>query len=114
MTTVVNTRLTAQALAVHQAAFLASILPAIEAHGRVAFGHVRCRHRREDNVQEMRALGWKWSLKLWEKGKDPSRFASAIAVFAARHVRSGRKLCGQEAGKDCLSPTAQARHGFVA
>ena len=28
-------------------------------------------------------------------------------------VRRVVGLCGQEAGKDCLSPTAQARHGFA-
>jgi hypothetical protein len=28
-------------------------------------------------------------------------------------VRAGRRLCGQEAGKDALSALAQARHGFL-
>jgi hypothetical protein len=29
-----------------------------------------------------------------------------------RHVRSGRRLCGQEKGKDVLSGLARRRHGF--
>jgi hypothetical protein len=37
----------------------------------------------------------------------------ALALLAARHVRSGRRLCGQEHSKDALSPLAQRRHGFA-
>jgi hypothetical protein len=94
------------------AAFLA-ILPRIELHGRVYFRHVRCPHRRADCVAEMVALCWKWYLRLVERGKDPGLFPTALATFAARHVRSGRRLCGQERGKDALSPLAQTRHGFL-
>src|SRR5262249_59021063 len=39
--------------------------------------------------------------------------ASALATFAARAVRSGRRLCGREPVKEALSALAQARHGFV-
>ncbi len=35
-----------------------------------------------------------------------------LARFAARAVRNGRRLCGQEKPKDVLSPVAQQRHGF--
>jgi hypothetical protein len=94
------------------AAFLA-ILPRIELHGRVYFRHVRCPHRRADCVAEMVALCWKWYLRLVERGKDPALFPTTLATYAARHVRSGRRLCGQEKGKDALSPVAQTRHDFV-
>ena len=38
---------------------------------------------------------------------------SALAGYAARAVRRGRRVCGQEAGQEVLSPRAQARHGFA-
>jgi hypothetical protein len=94
------------------AAFLA-ILPCIELHGHVYFRHVRCPHRRADCVAEMVALCWKWYLRLVERGKDPAQFPTTLATYAARHVRSGHRLCGPEKGKDALSPLAQTRHNFV-
>jgi hypothetical protein len=38
---------------------------------------------------------------------------SALAGYAVRAVRSGRRLCGQERARDVLSPLAQQRHDFV-
>jgi hypothetical protein len=35
-----------------------------------------------------------------------------MARLAVRHVRSGRRLCGQERTNDALSFRAQRRHGF--
>ena len=61
----------------------------------------------------MVALSWKWFLRLAQRGKDPTQFPSAIASYAARAVRSGRGVCGQENGKDVLSPLAQRRHRFT-
>ncbi len=46
------------------------------------------------------------------RGKDASKFAAALATLAARAVRSGRRLAGQERGRDVLSFVAQCRHGF--
>jgi hypothetical protein len=89
-----------------------SLLPRIELHGRVAFRGVRCKDRLEDCIAEMVALAWKWFLSLVERGKDPLEFPTAIATFAARQVRSGRRLCGQEKDKDVLSHRAQQRRNF--
>src|SRR5262249_7346831 len=47
------------------------------------------------------------------RGKDATRFPSALADFAARAVRAGRRLCGRERSRDVLSPTAQRRHHFA-
>ena len=96
-----------------EAGFLLA-LPRIAAHARVAFRFVRCADRREECVAEASALAWHWYRRLRERGRDPDAFVSALATFAARQVRCGRRLCGQEAGKDALSPLAQARHGFAA
>src|SRR5262245_39709785 len=99
-------------LASLHAAFL-TILPRIELHGRVYFLHVRCPHRRADCVAGMVALCWEWYVRLVERGKDPTCFPTTLATFAARHVRSGRRVCGMDRGKDALSPLAQTRHDFV-
>jgi hypothetical protein len=96
-----------------QAAFLAQVLPRVLAHGRVYFRHVRSTELKEEHIAEMVALCWKWHLRLAERGKDSTRFPTALATFAARAVRSGRRLAGMDRSKDVLSPLAQQRRGFA-
>jgi hypothetical protein len=98
-------------LALH-AAFL-SILPRIETHALIVFRHLKCPHRLADCVQETVSLAWKWFVRLAAKGKDARQFPSALATYAAKAVKSGRRVCGQEKGKDVLSPLAQQRRGFA-
>jgi hypothetical protein len=88
------------------------LLPRIEAHARIFFRGLRCPVKQEDKVQECVALGWKWFLRLTERGKDVFAFPTAFAALLARAVRCGRKLCGQEKSKEVLSFVAQQRHGF--
>jgi hypothetical protein len=95
-----------------QAHFL-SLLPRIELHARICFRHVRCPGQKEDAVAEVVAVAWKWFLLPTAKGKDVRQFASALASYAARHVRSGRKLAGQDRARDVLSAVAQRRWGFT-
>jgi hypothetical protein len=92
-------------------AFL-SILPRIETHARVCSRGVRCPHSREEFRAEVVALCWQWFVRLVEKGKDPLQFPTTLAAYAARAVRSGRRLCGQERSKEVMSPLAQRRRGF--
>src|SRR5437763_10566275 len=95
-----------------QAAFVA-IVPRITAHGEVYFRNVKCQTTKEECLAEMVALSWLWFWRLHQKGRDPLSFVSALATFAAKAVRSGRRLCGQEKAKDVLSPRAQRRKGFA-
>ena len=94
------------------AAFL-SILPRIELHARIYFRGIRCSHRKDEAVQETLALSWKWFIRLVEKGKNPLTFPSVLASYAARSVKCGRRVCGQENGKDVLCYFAQQRHDFA-
>jgi hypothetical protein len=96
-----------------QAAFLTQVLPKVVSHGRVYFRHLRSAELKEEYVAEMVALTWKWHLRLAERGKDAARFPTALATFAARAVRSGRRLAGMDRAKDVLSPQAQRRKGFA-
>jgi hypothetical protein len=95
-----------------QSCFL-TILPRIERHGKVYFRHVRCHHQKEELLAELRALCWKWFVRLVRRGKDVLQFVSALAAYAARAVHSGRRVCGHEKARDVMSPVAQKRHGFT-
>ncbi len=98
-------------LAVLRIRFL-QILPRIQLHGRIYFRHLRCRHTREDAIQEMVALSWKWFLRLAQQGRDATRFPSALATYAAKAVRCGRRLHRQENERDVMSPLTQQKRNF--
>jgi len=95
-----------------QAQFLEVVLPFVQRHGEFVFRHVRCPGRKEDAIQEMLGLCWKWFLRLVERGKDPTQFPTALATYAAVAVRCGRRLTRPERTKDVLSSRAQRLHGF--
>jgi hypothetical protein len=97
--------------ALHQG-FL-SILPRIEVHAQVCFRRIRCPGKRDDAVAETIAVAWKWFVAAAHRGKDLGHFPAALATLASRHVKSGRRLCGQERARDCFSSVAQTRYGFV-
>jgi len=92
-------------------AFL-NLVPLIETHGRVVFRFLKCQDQREDALAEMLALSWRWFVRLVQQGKDPTAFPTAIATFAARAVKSGRRLARMERPQDVLSQRAQRLHGF--
>jgi hypothetical protein len=94
------------------AAFL-EVLPRIETHARIHFRHLKCPGKREGAIQEVIALAWNWYLRLLQQSKDVSEFVSTLADYAVRHVRAGRRLCGQERAKDVLSTRAQKMKGFT-
>jgi hypothetical protein len=87
------------------------ILPRVELHGRIFFRHL-CPDRRADAVQEMRALGWQWFLRLAERGRDPADFLTGFVTRLAWAVNSGRRLAGMARAKDVLNAATQRRHGF--
>ncbi len=88
------------------------ILPRIRTHGQVYFRSVD-KDKREELISEMVALCWRWFVRLAENGKDATLFPSALATFAARAVRGGRRCAGQERARDVLSSFAQQLHGFT-
>ena len=90
-----------------------AIVPRIKTHGKVYFRGVKCPDQKREFIAEMLALAWKWFVRLYQQGKDPMQFPSALASFAAKHVSNGRRLCGQGKVNDVFSPVAQRRYGFV-
>jgi hypothetical protein len=88
------------------------LLPRIERHIRMFFCKVRCAARKADCVAEAIALTWKWFLRLYERGRDPTQFPIVLAQYACRAIQRGRQLCGQGKSKDILNPRAQQKYGF--
>lgn len=91
--------------------FLA-ILPRIQTHAQIHFRHLRCSGKREDAIAEVIAVAWKWFVRATQQGKDVNEFVMTLADYAVRHVRSGRKVWGQDRAKDVLSPRAQQTKRF--
>lgn len=92
----------------------ARALPRIRRHAVIVFRSVRCIDTRDDCVAEVLAMCWAWWLRLRQRNRDPQQFVSVLAGFAAKAVKSGRRLCGQERAKEALSPHTRRRHGFSA
>jgi hypothetical protein len=92
--------------------FLRHLKARIERHARIYFRHVRCHFKKEDAVADVLALAWKWFKELAHRGKDATRFVAALAKFAARAVRCGRRVTGQLKAKDVMNELTQQRHGF--
>lgn len=90
-----------------------ALVPRIERHGRIQFRHLKCPGQKADCVAEMVALCWKWIKRLNEQGKDGFAFPMVLASFAAKHVKAGRKVAGQESAQDAMNPIAQQRHSFT-
>ena len=97
-------------LATLHAQFLV-ILPRVELHGRIYFRFL-APDQKDELIQEMRALAWKWYLSLHERGKNPTNFVKAFTTLLARAVFSGRRLVGLEKAKDVMNPHTHRRHGF--
>ena len=90
-----------------------SFLPRIQAHADYAFRFVRCLAKRSDWIAEAVALAWKWFAELEQRGRDAAKFISAIAAFAVKAVKCGRRVAGMERAKDAMNHLAQRRHGFA-
>lgn len=90
-----------------------TIMHKVEVHARIFFRHVKCSEKKADRIAETIALAWSWFRKLARHGKDATTFPTTLASLAARHVKAGRRLCGQEKSRDVMSTGAQQRHNFV-
>jgi hypothetical protein len=60
----------------------------------------------------MRALAWKWFIRMAQRGKDAGEFISTFNTFLACAVKSGRRIAGRNKAKDPMCEFTQRRHGF--
>ena len=95
-----------------QASKFLKVLPAIEAHGRIYFRHLKAGDAKEEAIQEMRALGWRWFIALETHGKDISAIKGGFVALLAKAVNSGRSLTGKAKNKDVMDRHNQKRHGY--
>jgi hypothetical protein len=89
------------------------LVPRIERHARFIFRQIPCAVRREDAIQECRALAWKWFVRLHERGKNIDEFAAHFVALVSKAVKSGRRLTGMVKLKDVMSERCQAKRGFT-
>lgn len=87
------------------------LVPRIETHARIAFRDIRCQAQRADCVAETVAIAWKWFVKLAHAGQDAREFGSAIATYAARSVRAGRRVAGMAKARDAFSRGVESLAG---
>jgi hypothetical protein len=75
----------------------------------------RLRHlrgeRKEEAMEEGRALAWANWLQLARDGRDPSSFSGRLAQFAAQGVKSGHGVTGYAPINDVMSPRCRHRRG---
>src|SRR5262249_56901970 len=74
-----TTALVSPSLAHLHARFL-ELLPAVERHGQIYFRHLGP-HRKLDAIHDIRALAWKWFLRLHERGRDPADFVTSFTTL---------------------------------
>lgn len=87
------------------------LMPKLTQYFMSVFRFLRCEATRNDFIAEGVALCWKWFVRLKQRGKEPAVFVTTMARYAARAVRSGRTVCGQQKSKDVLSLTAKIKYG---
>jgi hypothetical protein len=89
-----------------------TLSPIVERHARVVFRYCNPLDR-EEAVAEAVAAAFESYIALKARGKDPVRdFPTAMATFAALHVKDGRHVGGRSSSQDVLSRKAQGRHHF--
>ncbi len=91
--------------------FLA-LQPIVERHARVVFRDCSA-NERADRVAEAVAAAFQSYVGLKARGRNPAKFPSRLATYAALHVKSDRHVGGHSSSRDVLSRRAQQRHGFA-
>ena len=91
--------------------FLA-MLPSIRGYARHKFRSIP-QDAREELTQEVIANCFRTCRRLVELGKEDLAFPTALAQFAAKQVRAGRRVAGKCSPRDVMSEHAQRRKGFV-
>jgi hypothetical protein len=91
--------------------FLA-MLPQILNVAGFGFRDVDCQDKKDDYIAEVVGLAWKWFRRLDTLGLRHKAFATALAGYGVKQVRSGRGIVGQPKAKDAMNAHAQRRFGF--
>jgi hypothetical protein len=91
-------------------AFL-TLLPAIKRIACFEFRHAPS-SRRSELVDDAVVLAFAMYVRLVRAGKQGLAYATALAKYAAKRVRAGRRFGTRQSTKDVMSRQAQQRLGF--
>ena len=95
----------------HKCLFVDQILPVVERHARVVFRFLRRRaDDHADAIADCLAHAWEGYVFALNRGKEPWRFPTMLATFAARKTKVGRKVGKRENAKDVYN----AAHAYRA
>jgi hypothetical protein len=89
-----------------------SLGPIIQRHARVVFRQLPALDR-EEAVAEALATGFVSFVRLKARGKNPFAFPSALATFAALHVKNGRRVGSRSYSRDAFSLSPHKRDGVA-
>ena len=88
------------------------LLPLIRRHAQFAFRKASD-GMKEDLVAEAIANSFAAFSRLAQRGREDLAYATPLARYAIRRVRSGRRIGGSLSNRDILSPRVIARQGLV-
>jgi hypothetical protein len=88
------------------------LLPLIRQQAKFAFRNAT-QELEEDLVAEVIANSFAAFARLASRGRDDLAFATPLAQYAIRQVRSGRRIGGSLSNRDILSPRVIARQGLA-
>jgi hypothetical protein len=89
-----------------------AMLPVIETHAKFAFRHLMPEARAEA-VQEAVCNACQAYARLVELGKTNVAYPTALAMFAVRQTKGGRKVGGKLKNRDVLSEYCQRRKNLL-
>ena len=87
------------------------LMPAIQRHAELAFREADP-EQKDEYVQEVLANAWQAYRRLAERGKRDLAYASPLARFAIKQVRTGRSVGSRLNIRNPLSRHAQLRKGI--
>jgi hypothetical protein len=97
----------------HVSALFEYLYPQIEGIVRQWWHWLEGQERRDEAVQETLCYVWlRWRAAL-ARGKDPQPYLVRFVVFCCRHVRHGRRFCGQKLNETLASAIPGGRRTGV-
>jgi hypothetical protein len=88
------------------------LLPLIRQHARFAFRNTR-NELKEELVAEVIANSFAAFARLAQRGREDLAYATPLAQYAIRRVRSGRRIGGSLGNRDILSQRVMARQRLI-
>jgi hypothetical protein len=109
--TILSSQLSTQPITDETREAFEALVPSIERIAAYAFRRFP-RWRRSDLIADVVATAYAAFVRLVNRGLKALAYASPLAKYAIRRVRTGREVGSQQTVRDALSPLAQRHQGF--